>query len=156
MTNEQILKKEGGLTYWSGLFIAKRGDLVLTKKDLSFQIKEKQLFCISLKDIISVNCKKGIGTGNENMFIFYKLDGKEKRIKIQHSSLMSLATIGNLSRLSGSYFASWEQAINDARSGRWGNNEGSLDDLEKLAELKKKGVLTEEEFSAKKKQLLGI
>lgn len=31
-----------------------------------------------------------------------------------------------------------------------------LDDLEKLAELKEKGVITKEEFEKKKKQLLGI
>jgi hypothetical protein len=30
------------------------------------------------------------------------------------------------------------------------------DELEKLAELKEKGILTEEEFAAKKKQLLGL
>lgn len=38
-------------------------------------------------------------------------------------------------------------------------NEGlssGLDDLEKLASLKDKGIITEEEFAAKKKQLLGI
>jgi len=33
---------------------------------------------------------------------------------------------------------------------------GGTDDLEKLAELKAKGVITEEEFAAKKKQILGI
>ena len=32
----------------------------------------------------------------------------------------------------------------------------SLNDLEKLAELKDKGVITEEEFEAKKKQILGL
>ncbi len=32
----------------------------------------------------------------------------------------------------------------------------SLDDLEKLAELRKKGILTEEEFQAKKRQILGL
>jgi hypothetical protein len=31
-----------------------------------------------------------------------------------------------------------------------------LDDLEKLAELKEKGIITEEEFNAKKKQILGL
>ncbi len=35
-------------------------------------------------------------------------------------------------------------------------SKGSLNDLEKLAELKEKGVLTEEEFSQKKRQLLGL
>lgn len=32
----------------------------------------------------------------------------------------------------------------------------NLDELEKLAELKDKGIITEEEFTAKKKKLLGI
>lgn len=32
----------------------------------------------------------------------------------------------------------------------------SINDLEKLAELKEKGIITEEEFSAKKKQILGL
>ena len=31
-----------------------------------------------------------------------------------------------------------------------------LDELEKLAELKEKGIITEEEFNAKKKQILGL
>jgi Short C-terminal domain len=33
---------------------------------------------------------------------------------------------------------------------------GSLDDLEKLASLKDKGIITEEEFQAKKRQILGL
>jgi len=36
------------------------------------------------------------------------------------------------------------------------NSVGSIDDLEKLAELRERGIITEEEFSAKKKQLLKI
>ena len=32
----------------------------------------------------------------------------------------------------------------------------SLNDLEKLADLKNKGIITEEEFQAKKKQILGL
>ena len=32
----------------------------------------------------------------------------------------------------------------------------NLEDLEKLAELKEKGIITEEEFQAKKKQILGL
>ncbi len=31
-----------------------------------------------------------------------------------------------------------------------------LDELEKLAELKEKGIITKEEFDAKKKQILGL
>jgi hypothetical protein len=36
------------------------------------------------------------------------------------------------------------------------SNSGSLDDLEKLSELKEKGIISEEEFQAKKKQILGL
>lgn len=36
------------------------------------------------------------------------------------------------------------------------SSSSSLSDLEKLAELKDKGIITEEEFQAKKKQILGI
>ncbi len=36
------------------------------------------------------------------------------------------------------------------------NKIGNLDDLEKIAELLKKGILTQEEFDLKKKQILGI
>jgi hypothetical protein len=36
------------------------------------------------------------------------------------------------------------------------NQQSNTEELEKLAELKTKGVITEEEFAAKKKQLLGI
>lgn len=35
-------------------------------------------------------------------------------------------------------------------------NNNSLDDLERLAKLKEQGILTEEEFVAKKKQILGL
>lgn len=36
------------------------------------------------------------------------------------------------------------------------NNSSNLDELERLAELKDKGIITEDEFNAKKKQLLGL
>lgn len=35
-------------------------------------------------------------------------------------------------------------------------NSSNIEDLEKLAELKEKGIITQEEFDAKKKQILGI
>ncbi|WP_414858413.1 SHOCT domain-containing protein [Phormidesmis priestleyi] len=36
------------------------------------------------------------------------------------------------------------------------NNNSDLDQLEKLASLKEKGIISEEEFQAKKKQILGL
>jgi len=45
-----------------------------------------------------------------------------------------------------------EEKINNASVSE--NN--NLNELEKLAELKEKGIITEEEFNAKKKQILGL
>lgn len=48
-----------------------------------------------------------------------------------------------------------EQKIAESRSGNLKQN-SEADDLEKFAKLKDKGVITEEEFQKKKKQILGI
>ena len=64
--------------------------------------------------------------------------------------------MGNLSRISGHYFSSWERAINEIREGCWPRGGKGLNDIKKLARLRDQGIITEEEFSAKKKQLLGI
>ena len=88
--------------------------------------------------------------------ILYKEGDKERKMKIQHNSFMAFATVGNLSRVGGFYFSSWERAINEARSGHWPRGGDGIDDIKKLARLRDQGVLTEEEFAAKKKQLLGI
>jgi len=59
----------------------------------------------------------------------------------------------------------FQEAVNTARRVMEKLHEGahhsvaaddSLDQLEKLAELKQKGILTDEEFQAKKKQILGL
>jgi hypothetical protein len=46
-----------------------------------------------------------------------------------------------------------EQQTSESGSGLTDN---SVEQLEKLAELKDKGILTEEEFQAKKKEILGL
>jgi len=143
------------LKFKGGLFNSGSGSLVLTSAELYFEKKKKRLFSTALKDIQSINCKKGIGTGVDHMFVIYQENGKENRAKIEHFGFFSAMTIGNLSRLS-LYFASWEKAINDARFRKNETGVGELDSLEKLADLKQKGIITEEEFSAKKKQILGI
>jgi hypothetical protein len=54
-------------------------------------------------------------------------------------------------------FAEAKQLIEERMSQSHGNNRNSgLNDLEKLAELKEKGIITQAEFDAKKKQLLGL
>ena len=51
----------------------------------------------------------------------------------------------------------WEAIEDRMVSSQEGTPKSSgLDDLEKLANLHEKGIITEEEFNAKKKQILGL
>lgn len=155
MTTEKILKKEDKLDYKSGIF-NKRGALVLTTTELYFDLgKDKKAFSIPLNNILSVNAQKGLGNGIDHLHIIYTEDGKEKKVKIQHMAFWAGVAMGNFSQLKELYFKSWESTIQDARMGK-GSNSSNLDDLEKLADLQKKGVITEEEFLQKKKQLLNL
>jgi hypothetical protein len=129
----QVLKKEDKLRYKGGFFKNKKGSLVLTTSELYFLAKDKKIFSIP---------------------VLYNQDGKEKKVKIEHFSFLS-SGMGLASRIT-LYFTSWEQIINDTRFGRNSHSAGALDNLEKLAELRQKGVITDEEFTAKKKQLLGL
>lgn len=154
MSDEKILKKEDKLDYKSGLF-GKRGSLVLTTTGLYFQSGEDKPLSVPLGNLISVNAKKGLGNGVDYLFLIYSKDEKEKEARIQHLAFWAGMAMGNLSQLREPYFKSWEQAIENARYGR-GETRSDLDDLEKLAILKEKGIITEEEFSQKKKQMLGL
>lgn len=154
MTTEKIIKKEDKLDYKSSI-IGKRGSLVLTTEELYFSTDKEKVFSIPLGNIVSVNAQKGLGNGIDHLFIIYNDVGKEKKIKIQHMAFWSGVAMGNFSQLKEPYFRSWENAIQDARLGK-NNNHSDLNDLEKLADLQKKGIITEEEFTQKKKQLLGI
>jgi hypothetical protein len=150
----QVLKKEDKLRYKGGFFKNKKGSLVLTTSELYFLAKDKKIFSIPVHDITSVNAQKGRANGVDHLYVLYNQDGKEKKVKIEHFSFLS-SGMGLASRIT-LYFTSWEQIINDTRFGRNSHSAGALDNLEKLAELRQKGVITDEEFTAKKKQLLGL
>jgi hypothetical protein len=111
---EQTLKKEDKLKYKGGFFNTKKGSLVLTNTVLYFLAKDKKIFEIPLSDIISVNPQKGVGNGVDHLYVLYNQEGKEKKVKIEHFSMMNWGALGGLSRLTN-YFSSWEQMINDAR-----------------------------------------
>jgi len=155
MSEEKIIKKEDKLTCKVGFFW-KKGSLVLTASELYFESKKNKLFSAPLKDVVSANPKKGIGNGIDQMILHINENSKERKITIQHMAFWSGVAMGNLSQLGQMYFKSWEEAINDARFGRSTGGQSGLNDLEKLADLKTKGIITEEEFTAKKKQLLGL
>ena len=151
---EQILKKEDKLDCRVGL-LGKKGSLVLTNTELYFLHGEEKVFSTSLKDLVSVNAQKGLGNGVDHLFVIFNENGKERKIKIQHLAFWGGVAMGNLSQLREPYFRSWEAIIQETRQGK-GAPQNSINDLEKLADLKEKGIITEEEFVAKKKQVLGL
>lgn len=115
---DRILKKEDKLKYKGGFLKNKKGSLVLTTSSLSFVTKKgAKSFDIPLADIVSVNTQKGFSNGYEHMYVLYNADAKEKKAKIEHYSINNWA-MGVASRIAPSYFASWEQIINDARFGK--------------------------------------
>ena len=154
MDEERIIKKEDKLKCNVGLF-GKNGSLVLTATELYFLAGGNRALSISLKDLVSANAKKGLGNGVDHLFLIFNENGKEKKVKVTHFAFWQGVAMGNMTQLREPYFKSWEAAINDVRFGR-NVGQNNFNDLEKLADLKTKGVITEEEFRAKKKQLLGL
>lgn len=153
--NEKILKKEDKLNYKKGFLNTRRGTLVLTPTELYFLFQKKKQFSIPTKEIISVNCKKAMGAGMDDMVVVYKNDSQERKAIIRHISFISASTLGAISLIGPPYFASWEQAINDARRGEPSSG-GGIADLRELAALRDQGIITEEEFAAKKKRILDL
>lgn len=49
-----------------------------------------------------------------------------------------------------------EKKMHELSEGGQSNGSGKMDDLERLASLKEKGIISQDEFDAKKKQLLGL
>jgi hypothetical protein len=151
---EKVIKKEDKLDCKVGFF-GKRGSLVLTTTELYFLSGKAKVFTAFLKEIVSVDARKGLGNGVDHLFIIFNENGKERKIKIQHIALVFGLAMGNMSQLREPYFRSWEMAIENMRFEKE-SSKNNFDDLEKLAELKTKGILTEEEFQAKKKQILDL
>lgn len=153
------IKKEDGLYYKGGIF-KKKGALVLTSSDLSFLSKDKKLFEVALKEIVSVNAQKGVGNGIDWLIVTYKSGEKEQKIKIMHLGIMTGLGLGILSRLNPPYFSSWEKAIDDERLGRHEGSSNSnphtgiADELKKLGELLDGGVITQADFENQKRKLL--
>ena len=153
---DQLIKKESGLTYRKSLFSEKKGSLALTPTELYFETKNGKQFSVLLKDVINSRAKNGFGNGVDHLIVSYKKDGKETTVKFEHRALWAGAAIGALSQLKEPYFKSWEATIEDARLGKTKGADSGFDAIEKLSNLRDKGVITEEEFAAKKKQMLGL
>lgn len=156
---EKIIKKET-VTYNKSAISKPKGDLVLTPTEIYFSVKkgivkkiDEKVISISIPNIINVKAKKAFGYGIEHLELLFKEDGKEKKAVFEHISMASWVG-GALSRAEALYFADWQKAIEDLREGKGKTSE--FNDLEKLSDLKDKGIITKEEFETKKKQILGI
>lgn len=157
--DEQIIKKDECL-YRKSAVTKVKGNLVLTHSKLCFYKKkllggESLIIEIPIKSIVSTNAKKAFGYGIEHLIVLYKTDKKEERVTFEKISVASWVG-GGLSRLENLWFSEWVKLIDDLRFGKMSQNRSSVDDLEKLAKLKEKGIITEEEFKKKKSKLLEL
>lgn len=158
MSEEKIIKKE--LLSSTGLL---PGDLILTPKRLYFEYnagffkqKLKNLFNIPIDNIINVEASKNHLSSFYVLKIRYQDNGLEKEVKCSKSGWDPFKG-RNAFKIEENLFNGWVKAIEEVRSGKYKQNAVSkLNELEKLAELKEKGVITEDEFKKKKKQILGL
>lgn len=115
---------------------------------------------IYLDSIKSINFKEA----NSMTWGYIQFETAANSKKLKKASLMSAPnddfTI-NFSKKTQSDFIKLKGLINEQRNSNKSqtiiqNQVSEADELEKLAALKDKGILTEEEFNQKKKQILGI
>lgn len=112
---------------------------------------------IFIKQISSIQFKEaGMFTNGYIQFAF--LGGKETKgglldaVKDENTVMFTKKQMPAFSELKKSIEAAIVKSNNPITS----NSSSSLDELEKLASLKDKGIISEDEFLMKKKQLLGL
>lgn len=159
MTEEKIIKKEQLLS--TGLTC---GDLVLTPKRLYFvynagffKKKIKNLFDIPIENIINVEATKNHLTTEFILKIRFR-DG-EKEIETKCTKAGWNMWKGRAAfKIEANLFNEWVRAIEEARTGKYNKQDSlnGLNELEKLAELKEKGIITDIEFKKKKKKILAL
>ena len=114
-----------------------------------------------------VKCGRGINNDIQSVLKSCPYCGKENRKKakfcakcgrgienVSKSESKSCSTCGAENPNYADFCIKCGNALNNGSTGIIKVN--NLEDLEKLAELKEKGIITEEEFQAKKKQILGL
>lgn len=139
-------------------FFSRVGDVQRGGKSLVGAVAGDMLFGVGgaivgsqKKDIDNRQTILQVGTGaNKAMFILSP-DAYDKLLKLIPTKEYNVI-------LQQEQLKSLEQSVSiEESSGSTSNNDtDNLKAIEQLAELRNKGILTEEEFSAKKKQLLGI
>lgn len=117
-------------------------------------------FLIAYDDKITIESPSVFGNKNVATLLYNQITG----VEIKLSKMSPFASTVKIFSLGNQMLEASLVKTPDARKfeelviGRIGkkHNNTSLDELEKLSELKDKGVITQEEFNMKKKQMLGI
>ena len=134
LENKVRIKRKGALAFMSGKGF--KGD--------------KEIF---IKDISSIQFKKaGFTTNGYIQFAFY--GGQETKGGIWNATKDENTIMFNSSHQKE--FEEIKSMIDEMKARPEGERKSGLDDLEKLAELKQKGIITQEEFDKKKKEILGV
>lgn len=158
MAEEKIIKKE---QVFAGIM---PGFLILTPTRLYFEYnagffkaKVKTLFDIPINEIVNVEAEKNHFSSTYVLKIHHQRDGKEYEEKCSKSGWSPFK--GRVAfKVEENLFNDWVRQIEEARNGSYNKNSnlGQLNELEKLAELKEKGIVTKEEFEKKKKIILRL
>jgi len=139
---ENLTEDENILVATSCNSDSKAGAVAVTNKRVVFA--SKVLFTSEFKDfdikkITSVNYKSSFGNK-------LSIQGSSDSLEISAVAKDPGQKIVNIIK----------KSQNDSMSEKTSNNSIGLKDLEKLAELKDMGIITEDEFNSKKKAILGI
>ncbi len=138
-------------------FFSRVGDVQRGGKSLVGAVAGDMLFGVGgaivgsqKKDIDNRQTILQVGTGvNKAMFILSP-DAYDKMLKLIPTKEYNVV-------MQQEQFKSLEQSVSIEKVPSSSSNDSdNIKAIEQLAELRNKGILTEEEFSAKKKQLLGI
>lgn len=158
MSEEKIIKKEQ-------VFIKMMpGFLILTPTRLYFEynagffkVKLKTLFDIPINDIVNVEASKDFVSTSYILKIRHQQDGKEYEEKCTKSGWSPFKG-RDAFKIESNLFSEWVRSIEETRNGTHDKKSTLCEfhQLERLAQLKEKGIITQDEFDRKKKMILGL
>jgi hypothetical protein len=156
--HEKVLVKIKG-TWGEGLVITDKRFYILKWGFMAGNTFGGRCMAFDLKNVTGLEIKKSLMTGT---FEILTPATQNAQKSYWSSGSNSAAESDNVITFQRSDFTVFQEAANVGRDliGNHGAHQiqenDELDRLKKLAELKKSGIITEEEFELKKKQILGI
>lgn len=162
MIRAEQVKEEGAF--------GKKGWLIVTNERLVFSSKNElgkgERWSTAIRSIDSAAAKKPFRLATDILEVLYRdQKGKRQRKVFERISVASFSLLGSAGRLETNALAGLEHTINAARESIHEAPPAVLGDppsgqevaaLERLADLKERGALTDDEFAAAKRNLLGL